>query len=59
MKWQRIPAHFVRDFWKDSNGELHWVNPDWYAENGIPCGGHGEDMTYSHTEVFMESSDGK
>jgi hypothetical protein len=29
------------------------INPDWYQENGTPICSCGQDLVYSHTEVFI------
>ena len=60
-KWTKIKDSKVIHIWvKAEDDECEndikptEVNPDWYQDNGTPiCWSCGQDLVYSHTEVFI------
>lgn len=59
-KWIKIEDSEVRHIWKktidccDDVSEDVVVNPDWYQDNGTPICKCGNDLEYSHTEIFIK-----
>lgn len=64
--WRIIPDERVRHIWmpvcgcEETDGQTVEVSPDYYATNGEPCCGCGEDYEYQYTEILPdEASDAR
>jgi hypothetical protein len=53
-QWIIVSDACVRHVWRDSQGNEHFIPPDFYEVSGTPIDEQtGNDMTYVRTEVFV------